>query len=380
MRRPILMLMWIITVTVLSSCAGVRPKDPLPLDPGTVSTADHSVLGTQRIAFAMKRDGKTRIYMICGDETSVTKLSDGPADYDPMLSADGCALVYATGPQRTINFLNVHSERTRAVDEVAAGHGLRHPILSKHGNVLVYVLDSKQVLSMNPRQGTRTVVSRGFAAAGYYGIALSGDGSKVAFSSGHRPRDDGPSLHPTGELYVSHPNGSNLVRISRNGPKIKDICPSLSRDGTRMAYMSGNYPDWEIFTANTDGTNIRNVSRSKACDTAPAISPDGTKVAFVSDRGGDREIYLVDFEGGEIRQLTNSEIQCTRPNFSADGSVIFFETCTGSRRTDVCAMAVDGSWMRVLVRDMFDNRKNKKKPKRGEQPDQSDTGDRAPQQ
>ena len=362
MRQPALMLVWITTVALLSSCASVRPDAPLPVDPGTAPSAACGAMGPPRIVLPLRRDGKTCIYMMAfGDEVSVTKLSDGPGDYDPMLSADGCVLVYAAGTQRTINFLDVHSEKTRAVAEVGPGHGIRHPIVSEHGNVLVYVRDSKQVISMNPLQGTRTVVSQGFAAAGYHGIALSSDGRKVAFSSGHRPHDDGPSTHPTGELFVAHPNGSNLVRITRNGPKTKDISPSLSRDGSRVAYMSGNYPNWEIFVANTDGTDVRNISRSKATDTAPAISPDGTKVAFVSDRGGDREIYLMDFQGEKIRQLTDNKIQCVNPRFSADGSVLFFETCARSSRMDVCAMAVDGSWTRVLVRDMFGKRKNKKR-------------------
>ncbi len=308
----------------------------------------------QQTVFPLRRKGNACIFAIFSDGTGLSKLSDGPGDYEPMLSANGRILVYAGSNLRAINVRNMKSGKTRTLAEVETGSSVTNPQIADNGKVVVYLRDHCKVFATRPKSTAHVFLSEGFPSAGFYGVAISGNGRKVAFDTvclrEHKKRQ---SSQPMDELFVVDSDGSNLTCITASGRDVRDICPTLSRDGKRIAFMSGNYPDWDIWVANSDGTGKRNVSRHKACDGSPAISPDGTKVAFDSNRNGDWEIYTVDFDGEGLVQLTDSQIQCVNPRFSADGTMIFFETCQGYDRKDLCVMDADGRGMRILVRDMF---------------------------
>ena len=308
----------------------------------------------QQVVFPLRRNGKACIYSILSDGTGLKKLSQGPGDYEPSLSSNGLALVYCASRQRTINVRDMKSAKIRTLAAAPAGSGVDGPRISDDGNVVIYLRYDRRVFAARPGSKKQIFLSKKFPAAGFYGLAISGNGSKVAFDSG-RPRKAGSGLSSPaeGELFVLDADGSNLRRITTNGPKILDINPALSRDGKRLAFMSGNYPNWDIWVAQSDGTGTRNVSRHEATDSTPAISPDGTKIAFASDRNGDREIYTVGFDGEGLVQLTDSELQCVNPRFSADGTRIFFETCHKHDRKDLCVMDLDGRGVRILVRDLF---------------------------
>jgi hypothetical protein len=58
---------------------------------------------------------------------------------------------------------------------------------------------------------------------------------------------------------------------------------------------------------------------------APSISPDGSRLAFASDADGDYEIYIYEIAGGRLSQLTNnSEIDDIDPDWSSAGSNLIF--------------------------------------------------------
>ena len=308
----------------------------------------------QRTVFTLRKDGKACIYTILSDGTGLKELSREPGDYEPVLSRNALVLVYSGSNHRTITVRDMESSKIRTLAEVPAGGTLSNPQIADDGKTVTYLRDHKRVYATRLDSTAQIFLSQKFPSAGFYGVAISGNGRKVAFDSWRQPSIEERLSSPTaGELFVVNADGSNLLRITTNGPDILDINPALSRDGTKLAYMSGNYPDWDIWVALADGTGKRDVSRHEACDSRPAISPDGTKIAFVSNRNGDREIYTVGFDGEGLAQLTDSELQCVAPRFSADGTIIFFETCHKYNRKDLCVMDVDGRGMRILVRDRF---------------------------
>lgn len=309
-------------------------------DTGVPSSAAQKPRKRRQIVFPLLRNGHLRIYTIFSDGTGFERLLHGYADYEAALSANGRTLVSCCygSSQRAIQVRDMKSARGRTLAAVPLGIGLSGPKISDDGSLVLFRRDN-QIFVTRSDATKHVFVSRKSQSAGFY-ADLSGDGRKIAFDS-------------AGELFVADANGSNLQRFTTNGSQIKDISPALSRDGKRLAWMSGNYPDWEIWVANIDGTGKRNVSRNKAVDSWPAISPDGTQVAFDSDRAGDREIYTVGFDGKRLVQLTDSEFQCIQPRFSADGTMIFFETAHRYDVKDLCVMNVDGRGLRILVRDLY---------------------------
>lgn len=80
----------------------------------------------------------------------------------------------------------------------------------------------------------------------------------------------------------------------------------------------------DIYVIGADGADKRLLVSGDSWDGTPSLSPDGTRVAFSSDRDGDPEIYLVSVDGGELTQLTDNDSTDMMPVWSPDGSRIAF--------------------------------------------------------
>jgi Tol biopolymer transport system component len=95
--------------------------------------------------------------------------------------------------------------------------------------------------------------------------------------------------------------------------------PSLSPDGTRIAYRCDALGHGDICVSAVDGRDPVNLTASSVDDEGdPAFSPDGTTIAFRSAKAG---IALVPASGGPIRSLTTSGVN---PAWTPDGAAIIY--------------------------------------------------------
>jgi len=84
----------------------------------------------------------------------------------------------------------------------------------------------------------------------------------------------------------------------------------------------------EVFLANADGSNPRNLSNNPFFDGWPAWSPDGKKIAFASNRRSHGyQIFVMDADGANVRLIANTEGRGTAPRWSPDGKTIYFTNC-----------------------------------------------------
>ena len=68
---------------------------------------------------------------------------------------------------------------------------------------------------------------------------------------------------------------------------------------------------------NSDGTDVRRLSRDPADDVSPAWSQDVTKITFVRGReGNEQEIYVMNADGSGVRRLTDDLAQDVVPVWS----------------------------------------------------------------
>jgi TolB protein len=84
----------------------------------------------------------------------------------------------------------------------------------------------------------------------------------------------------------------------------------------------------EVFVADGDGSNPRNLTNNPFFDGWPAWSPDGRNIAFASNRRGHGyQIFVMDADGANVRLVANTEGRGTAPRWSPDGKVIYFTNC-----------------------------------------------------
>jgi Tol biopolymer transport system component len=77
--------------------------------------------------------------------------------------------------------------------------------------------------------------------------------------------------------------------------------------------------EYEIYTADRDGGNVRNITNSPGYDAEATVGPDG-RIVFTSTRSGDLELWTMGAEGGEPRQLTHEVGYDGGAFFSQDGT------------------------------------------------------------
>lgn len=138
-----------------------------------------------------------------------------------------------------------------------------------------------------------------------------------------------------------------LLRITTTSEEIVNLNPSISGDGSQIAFESsgdltgaGESPGFRAFRANVAGSSVTFARIATSRAVTPAISQDGSRIAFASaedliGRNLDRnsEIYL--FDGSELKQVTETtpDDHTTRlgdgsfqPSISDDGRWIAFSS------------------------------------------------------
>jgi Tol biopolymer transport system component len=164
---------------------------------------------------------------------------------------------------------------------------------------------------------------------------FSADGKQLIFQS---TRDG----HGCDQIYSMNVDGSNVKMLS-NGDG-RTTCSYIFPNGKRILYSSTHlgdkqcppkpdssqgyvwavYPTYDIFIANPDGSNPKQLTNTPGYDAETTITLDGKKLVFTSMRGGDLDIYTMDANGKNVRQLTNELGYDGGPFWSYDGKQIVY--------------------------------------------------------
>ncbi|MDQ3748424.1 MAG: hypothetical protein M3367_05310 [Acidobacteriota bacterium] len=145
---------------------------------------------------------------------------------------------------------------------------------------------------------------------------FSSDGKQLIFQSKRDRRG-------CDQIYTMNADGSNVRMVSNS--EGRTTCSYFFKGGKKLlygttflsnkkcpppvdyskGYVWAIYPDYDIVTANADGSNIKQLTTTKGYDAEATVSPDGKKIIFTSMRDGDLDLYVMDKNGKNVKRLTN---------------------------------------------------------------------------
>ena len=163
-------------------------------------------------------------------------------------------------------------------------------------------------------------------------------------SGGPRDPDNPINFSDDREIYRMDADGTNQQQLTTTTSRISDDQPSISPDGTKIAFASNLH--WHTFGVDpdqldiyvmdaADGGNVQRLTSDAAPSSPtlnlesrsqnPAWSPDGTRIAFESTRSSNSEIWVMKADGtGEPVNVSNHESWDSAPAWSPDGTQISF--------------------------------------------------------
>jgi TolB protein len=164
---------------------------------------------------------------------------------------------------------------------------------------------------------------------------FSADGKTLIFQSTRDGRE-------CDQIYTMNIDGSD-VRLISNGdgrttcsyffPNGKHVLYSSTHLGAKQCpprpdfsqgYVWAVYDTFDIFTANPDGSDLKQLTKTPGYDAETTITRDGKKLVFTSKRDGDLDIYTMDANGRNVKRLTNELGYDGGPFWSYDGKQIVY--------------------------------------------------------
>jgi Tol biopolymer transport system component len=161
------------------------------------------------------------------------------------------------------------------------------------------------------------------AGAIAFGLALGG---LPASAPATAPGGNGPIVFQSysstaNEIWIMDADGTNQDALTDNA--VHDERPSISADGSRIAFMSQRAGDSsiEIYRMDADGSGQTQLTDNGDFDSEPAWSPDGSQIVYA----GPTDLWVMNANGTNPTNVTDTPIayECC-PEYSPDGSKIAF--------------------------------------------------------
>lgn len=178
-------------------------------------------------------------------------------------------------------------------------------------------------------------------------------------------------LYPEYDLYTADADGANLVRLTTTAGY--DAEATIGPDG-RILFTSGRDGDLDLYTMRADGSDLKRVTNEMGYDGGGFFSPDGKKIVWRASRPrtetekaayqdlrqnhairpGALEIFVANADGSDAKQLTNNGAANFCPFFTSDGQRVIFASNMAApqgRNFDLWLVNVDGTGLEQVTFD-----------------------------
>ncbi len=193
--------------------------------------------------------------------------------------------------------------------------------------------------------GNNLIVSLGNTGnVGLWSIPVNGPAPSTRLSSlGEESLQPAVAAQQRRLAYTRSTLDENIWQLPLAGPDLphgpavkviastrRDLNAQFSPDGTRIVFESVRSGMQEVWVADRDGSNVRQLTAFNGRrGGTPGWSPDGKWIVYDMRDDGPGDIYVIAGEGGAPRRVTTHPVDDLTPSWSRDGRWIYF----GSRRT-----------------------------------------------
>lgn len=173
--------------------------------------------------------------------------------------------------------------------------------------------------------------------------------------------------------FIQNSNkGKVLYSSTHLDPQAKDKQKEefeIRASSTKRRYAWDYDITMDVFIADFDGQNPKQLTKEKGYDAEASFSPDGKKILFASNRSAYNrelsekeqkqlefdpsyfcELYIMDADGSNVKRLTDNPGYDGGPFFSPDGKKVIWRRFTSDgHQADVFTMNLDGTDLRQIT-------------------------------
>jgi TolB protein len=148
------------------------------------------------------------------------------------------------------------------------------------------------------------------------------------------------------EIFIADFDGADMRQITQN--LSINLSPTWTPDNKRIAFTSYLKRNPDIYLIDIYGKNLQRFIYYSGLNASPSWSPDGKQIALMLGMEGKSDIFLIDADGNNPRKLTKGHGNEASPTWSPDGQHIAFVS-DRSGSPQIYVMAKDGSEVRRLT-------------------------------
>ena len=185
----------------------------------------------------------------------------------------------------------------------------------------------------------------------------------------HRFLTDGSYLVLTPRFSPNSQKITYMSYMTRNSPRVyifdietghqeivgefpgMTFAPRFSPDGKKiiMSYADPDVGNSEIYILDLATRVSSRITNSSAIDVSASFSPDGKKIVFNSDRSGRRHLYVAESDGKNLKRISRERGSYYTPVWSPRGDMIAFTKQEGGQFY-IGVMETDGSNERMIAK------------------------------
>jgi TolB protein len=124
------------------------------------------------------------------------------------------------------------------------------------------------------------------------------------------------------EVYVADCDGSNVRQLTHDNTI--SVHPSLSPNGDRIAYTGYQSGYADVYLIDLGNGARSRIVNFPGTNSGAAFSPNGERLALTISKDGNPELYTVGANGGGAHRLTHTRAVESGPTWSPDGSEIIY--------------------------------------------------------